>query len=373
MGKHAAPSSAQAAQGAAIPLVEQAQPADPQDQSPQPVALKPIAPQPQATQPKRRKRWPIVLVIVLVVLLAGVGGCVLAYNAGALAGTPLEGPVGAVMSLFGGQKGASDGGVGTSVEVDEFAAMDEGLEAAAERAASHDGFPTPVVAEYDGVLFHSPIHLSQLNGLLFHQSAVPWGLTFETKLPAADEAKVNETKDYGFVPLEEQPEGDEYLIGSALHLWRRGESTAMDSSLDVGAEAGDPVYAPVTGTVVLVRTYKLYDEVDDFEIHIQPDGHPDLDVVEIHITDVSVKAGDHVEGGVTPMAKVRNLAAAGIDGIQLAYYTKAGHGNHTHVQVNDTNYIWPGQDEKKDEGTEASKPLTYRDVRLIGEGAITVP
>ena len=39
------------------------------------------------------------------------------------------------------------------------------------------------------------------------------------------------------------------------------------------------------------------------------------------------------------------------DGIQLAYYTKAGHGNHTHVQVNDCNYTFDGG-------------ATYRDVRI---------
>ena len=41
-----------------------------------------------------------------------------------------------------------------------------------------------------------------------------------------------------------------------------------------------------------------------------------------------------MEGGVTPIALVRDLAAEDITDIQLAFYSHAGHGNHTHVQVN---------------------------------------
>ena len=288
----------------------------------------------QAAEPKRRRKWPIVLVIVIVVLLAG-GFAI--WKFGLLDG------------LFAGMESQTTLTESEGLSADD---VDSAAEAAAAEAAAHDGFPTPVVAEYNGVLFHSPIHATNLNGLLFHQSSVPWGLPFSSQIPAADEAYVAETKDFGFAAPEDQVEGDEWLVGTALHLYRSRESTEMDTSLDVGAEAGDTVYAPVTGTVILVRTYKLYDQIEDYEIHMQPVGHPELDVVEIHITDVCVQAGDKVEGGVTPIAKVRDLAAEGIDGIQLAYYTAAGHGNHTHVQVNDTNY--PVGD------------ATYREARIDG-------
>ena len=128
-----------------------------------------------------------------------------------------------------------------------------------------------------------------------------------------------------------------WLNAKALHLWRTDATTDMDTSIDVGAESGTQVYAPVTGTVVLVGTYKLYETIEDYEIHIQPEGRPDLDVVEIHIKDVQVKAGDKVIGGETPLAKVRDLASEDITDIQLAFYSKEGHGNHTHVQVNNAN------------------------------------
>lgn len=204
--------------------------------------------------------------------------------------------------------------------------------AAAAEAAAKAGIPTPLIAEYDGVKVHTPIKAQDLEGILFHQAATEFGLVLSTQLPEADPEKMLTDPDYEIA--EEQPTGDEWLIAKALHLWRADTTTDMDTSIDVGAEAATQVYASVTGTVVLVKTYRLYDMIDDYEVHIQPDGRPDLDVVTIHIQDVSVKAGDKVVGGETPLAKVRDLAGEGITDIQLAFYSKAGHGNHTHVQVN---------------------------------------
>ena len=207
--------------------------------------------------------------------------------------------------------------------------------AASEEAAAKAGLPTPLIAEYDGVLIHTPIKASDLEGVLFHQAATEYGLVLSTQLPEADPEKMLIDPDYEIA--EEQPTGDEWLNAKALHLWRTDTATDMDTSIDVGAESGTQVYAPVTGTVVLVGTYKLYETIEDYEIHIQPEGRPDLDVVEIHIKDVQVKAGDKVIGGETPLAKVRDLASEDITDIQLAFYSKEGHGNHTHVQVNNAN------------------------------------
>ena len=207
---------------------------------------------------------------------------------------------------------------------------------AEEEAAAHDGIPTPLIARYEDVLVHSPIHTSELEGIIFHQASFETALVMSTELSAADVEAMEIDPDYEIA--EDQPEGDEWLKAKALHLWREDTPTDMDTSIDVGAEAGTTVYAPVTGTVVLVKTYDLYDTCEDFEVHIQPTGRPDLDVVEIHIQDVVVKAGDKVIGGETPIASVRDLAAEDITDIQLAYYTREGHGNHTHVQINDANY-----------------------------------
>ena len=219
-------------------------------------------------------------------------------------------------------------------KVDKQRAEAEAAAAAAE-AEAKAGIPTPLIAEYDGVLIHTPIKAKDLEGILFHQAATEYGLVLSTQLPDADPETMLTNPDYEIA--EEQPTGDEWLNAKALHLWRTDTAAEMDTSIDVGAEAGTQVYAPVTGTVVLVATYKLYESIDDYDIHIQPDGRPDLDVVEIHVQDVQVKAGDRVIGGETPLAKVRDLAAENITDIQLAFYSKEGHGNHTHVQVNNAN------------------------------------
>lgn len=119
--------------------------------------------------------------------------------------------------------------------------------------------------------------------------------------------------------------------GSVIRLYRSGRSGKPDTAVDVGAEPGTPVLAPTDGTVVLVRTYKLYSKYDDYEVHIAPTGQTDVDVVVIHITEVCVQPGQRVEGGVTRIASVRKLSH--LTGLQLKDYAADG-GDHTHVQVN---------------------------------------
>jgi hypothetical protein len=119
--------------------------------------------------------------------------------------------------------------------------------------------------------------------------------------------------------------------GTALRLWRSNRRGACDTAADIGADPGSDVYAPVTGTVVQVRAYKLYEKYPDYEIHIRPDGWPEVDVVLIHVDDVSVTVGDRVAGGVSRLACVRRMSDK-ID-LQLAGYTKNG-GDHVHVQLN---------------------------------------
>jgi hypothetical protein len=108
-------------------------------------------------------------------------------------------------------------------------------------------------------------------------------------------------------------------------MWR-DRPGKPDSAADVGANPGSPVYAPVSGTVVKVKKYKLYGKWNDVEVHIQPTGQPTLDVVMIHLDDVSATPGDRVVGGVTQLAVVRKLPKA--VGSQLRSYTNNA-GYHT--------------------------------------------
>lgn len=192
--------------------------------------------------------------------------------------------------------------------------------------------PTPIFASYHDLSFRAPVPLAALTEVLFHQASYTYALNLATPMPLADIGaaanKVGTNRD-----ISAQAEGDDaVLVGSALQVWRSGRSGKPDTAVDVGAAAGTDVYSPLSGTVVKVRQYLLYGKYDDFEIHIQPTGHPELDLVLIHVDGVTVTPGTKVTAGVTKVGTVRLLSDRLND--QLADYTPAT-GDHVHVQLND--------------------------------------
>lgn len=202
---------------------------------------------------------------------------------------------------------------------------------------AHKGHPkvNPLMAQCDGIDLRSPIAPADLTGVLFHQASTGYALRLSTELPDADIEAVS--RDNPARVNNDQLEG-EWLDAEALHIWRTTDETDMDTSIDVGAPAGTVLRAPVSGEVVLVKDYLLYNEVPDVEIHIRPDGRDDLDVVLIHTEGPLVAAGDRVEAGITELSHVRDIATPLVD-VQLYFYTAGDDpGNHVHVQVNDANY-----------------------------------
>ena len=196
--------------------------------------------------------------------------------------------------------------------------------------------PTPIIAQCGDVDIHLPVTTADLTEIVFHQSATDWVLVMTTELPKANAGDCDNNR--GTNRPKEQPTGDNWLNGSAFHIWRTKAWTPMDTSVDCGAPIGSTAYSPVTGEVTRVRTYTLEGVLQDYCIHITPDGHPEMDVCMLHTTNVLVEPGDHVEAGVTPISEVRDIESY-IGGIQLEPYTPAGDGgNHVHVQVNDRNY-----------------------------------
>lgn len=204
-------------------------------------------------------------------------------------------------------------------------------------------------ASYGDIPIYCPIKTSDLTAIIFHQASYAYALQMDTELPRADgETAYNEH----YLRVNHEQSSGIWVDADTVHAWRTTASTNIDTSIDAGAVAGTPVYAPVTGTVVLVTEYQLFDQLTDIEIHIQPEGHPELDVVVIHTTDPLVKAGDKVIAGATQISYVRDIASV-IGDIQLdAYTSEDDPGNHAHVQINDADY----------EG--------YRETKL--QGAITV-
>ena len=124
------------------------------------------------------------------------------------------------------------------------------------------------------------------------------------------------------------------LTGKVLRMWR-DRPGKPDTAADVGARPGTPVLAPVDGTVVKVKWYKLYGKWTDLEIHIQPTGRPDLDMVLIHVQDAKVAPGDEVRAGITQIGAVRKLSDKITD--QLGEFVRGG-GDHVHIQLNNARY-----------------------------------
>jgi hypothetical protein len=186
-----------------------------------------------------------------------------------------------------------------------------------------------------------------VTGVMLHQAAyghsyhiVPVGSTVSGPKTAA---AVKAGKKYpiacktcqvvGVVQREGQRVIDSTWKGSVIRIWRSGRPGKPDTAADVGAVEYTPVISPVTGTVTLVKPYRLYGRIPDFEIHIKPDAMPAADMVIIHVQDLEIADGDRVTGGITPIAHVRSLH----DDVnhQLAEYT-GDPGDHTHIQLN-----WP--------------------------------
>ena len=205
--------------------------------------------------------------------------------------------------------------------------------------------PTPVFASIRGADLRLPVPAASVTVLAFHQSSYADTVVMKPLIPIADPAMLRRAADAAraavkagksatihATPESGAEDAQGVWTGSALQLWRNSTGGKMDSAVDCGAAPGTPVLAPVDGTVMEIRPYKLYKKYDDFEIHIKPDAWNDLDVIILHVTDPAIAVGTRVVGGVTRIASVRNLSKI-VSGLQLRTYVLDG-GNHTHVQVN---------------------------------------
>lgn len=211
------------------------------------------------------------------------------------------------------------------------AAHDTGSEPAF-RQGRKPADPTPIFGAYRSLQLRLPVPVATLTEVGFHQAAYTYALHMTTPLAEADNSDTKDAHGTGR-DADAQPTGpDAVLQGEFIRMWRSRPGNP-DSAVDVGANPGSAVFSPVTGTVIKIKEYKLYGKHDDYEIHIQPKGWPTIDLVIIHVTDLSVAVGDEVVGGVTRIAAVRKLS----DRVhhQLRDYTGDG-GDHVHIQLNNS-------------------------------------
>jgi hypothetical protein len=220
--------------------------------------------------------------------------------------------------------------------------------------------PTPYFASFRGVRLRLPIAPHDITAIAFHQASFPealqvTSLVADRNLAEAAQAAARKraartappqaapAAAASATPAAASAQGsvaaavpvsrdDGVWTGKVLSLWRSGRSTRPSTAIDCGARPGTPVFSPVDGTVMQIKSYKLYGKYPDFEIHIKPDSWSDVDVIILHTTDPFVEEGVHVIAGVDPISRVRSLASK-MTGVQLAEYTAEG-GNHTHVQLN---------------------------------------
>lgn len=185
----------------------------------------------------------------------------------------------------------------------------------ASRSAAADALSGAVFAGIDGMALRLPHPRPLYIG--FHEASRPEALALDPagRLIAND----NPTK---FTPGEDRP-GPSYHVLSS-----RGRARPATSAVDVVLAEGSQVAAPVTGRVVEVRDYALYGSLRDWRIVIEPEDRPDLQIVLIHLEQPTVRPGDHVVAGSTPLATVRLLPTAS----HVDYALNERHP-HVHIEV----------------------------------------
>jgi murein DD-endopeptidase MepM/ murein hydrolase activator NlpD len=110
----------------------------------------------------------------------------------------------------------------------------------------------------------------------------------------------------------------------------KGRSAAPTAGVDIGAAAGVPITAPISGQVSGVKTYQLYGKYEDVQIDIRPDGLSGIEVSLLFVDQPVVTIGQTVVAGKTQLGKVR--AVQGDLGARLAAYTHDS-GSHVHLRV----------------------------------------
>lgn len=155
--------------------------------------------------------------------------------------------------------------------------------------------PPPPVARAGGVELVAPVARPVLLG--FHEAGTLEALELEVLVPLA--ADLTSRSVAGEVV---GPRGRDVGQPTAIVLPSRGRTSPAASALDVVAAEGEPVVAPVDGTVVAVESYRLYGRHEDVRVVIRPVVDPTLEVVLLHLVDVEVRPGDEVIAGRSVLA-----------------------------------------------------------------------
>ena len=180
--------------------------------------------------------------------------------------------------------------------------------------------PDVVLAEVAGVEISSPIRPEDLTGLGYH----PEGESLLEMSPRGKNLSGNSV--LGIFARGSTPEKIQYYLMDPAT--RKGPSTG---ALDVGAKAGAPVYAPVTGTVTAVRPDPVLQK-DANVVEIKPADNPDIRILISLVQGIDSGVGPKspVTAGMTELGSVADSAK--VLKPQLAFYTSDA-GNHVTVSA----------------------------------------
>lgn len=177
--------------------------------------------------------------------------------------------------------------------------------------------PNTALARIAGVDISTPIRPNNITGLGYH----PEG---DNLLELAPRGKNLSSSALGRLIFGgSTPEKIQYYIMSGA-----GRPGSPTGALDVGAEAGTPVYTPVTGTVTAIRPDPLIQ--DAFVVEIKPADNPNIRISISLVRELAPNAGVKapVTSGMTQIGVVADSAA--VLKPQLATYTSAS-GNHVTI------------------------------------------
>ncbi len=187
------------------------------------------------------------------------------------------------------------------------------------------------LATASGLTLLGPVPYEQLVGIMYHEAPV------SDIGGAAASAQVmhplggclrNDNYDATPSDVVLSPGGDPYYWVETS----RYRGTASTTAVDVGARAGCPVLAPVSGTVEVATSYMLYNAYPDNVVKIRPDGRTDVVVEVMHMGALTVAVGDRVQAGVSVIGTVNDLSRYFQS--DIGYYYTGEDGNHVHVEVN---------------------------------------
>src|SRR5919112_217993 len=183
--------------------------------------------------------------------------------------------------------------------------------------------PDAVLAEVAEVGISSPVRPEEVTGLGYH----PEGESLVEMSPRGKNLSSNPL--LGLFSNDSGPEKIQYHLMDPAR--RQGPQTG---ALDVGAEAGAAVYAPVTGTVTAIRPDPALQE-DASVVEIKPTENPDVRISVSLVQGISSEVGPKspVTAGITQLGSVAN--SAGVLRPQLADYVSES-GNHVTVSATRT-------------------------------------